>query len=260
MVIGMWSWSWSVTWSELPGAGRRWHPSRPVPAARRQWSPRGDAPPGPSEPPSLGARAATVNEADLAKATPDALLQVVAYQVRDVPRRKGVEVQRVVDRQDDRRTPRPRPGRERPSVVRIGPTERHRRLPTVSRPAAAGDREAGSPPRRLAPAGAAWPRRTAVPRVADRWAGRLAVRPQGTDSAGCPVRLIGRVQRVSQARTSSVTPSTVDLPLLDAGRRDGRRRQQQGVHAPSGRRPPRPGGPGGRAAPSGTGWPGRTDQ
>ena len=53
----------------------------------------------------------------------------------------------------------------------------------------------------------------------------------GHRQAGCPVRLIGRVQRVSQARTSSVTPSTETSRSSMRGAGIGVVGNQEGVHA-----------------------------
>lgn len=49
----------------------------------------------------LGACTAAVNDADLVKSTADGLREVLLDEVRDIPRREGVEVQGILDRQRD---------------------------------------------------------------------------------------------------------------------------------------------------------------
>jgi hypothetical protein len=49
----------------------------------------------------LGACTAAVNDADLVKSAADGLREVLLDEVRDIPRREGVEIQGILDRQRD---------------------------------------------------------------------------------------------------------------------------------------------------------------
>lgn len=75
---------------------------------------------------SLGPCPPAVNQANLRETAPDALLEVVADDVGNVPRREGVKVEAVPDREDQRGLFRLRGVRKIPLPFWIGRAWRHR--------------------------------------------------------------------------------------------------------------------------------------